>query len=86
MRRNLGHKWRVLKAQVLVEENYICHLCHQPGADSADHVIPVSIRPDLEMERWNLRAVHHNAGPRCNRKRGDRPLPAAVDLQTTREW
>ena len=86
MARNLGHTWRVLKAQVIAEEGGICHLCRQPGADSADHLIPVSIRPDLEMVRANLRAVHHNVWPRCNRKRGDKPVPATTTLRTTRDW
>ncbi len=81
-----GHRARKLKQQVLVEENYICHLCKKPGADSVDHLIPIEFRPDLEFVRDNLRAVHHNAWPRCNRKRGSKPIPATTTLHTSRVW
>jgi 5-methylcytosine-specific restriction endonuclease McrA len=82
MKRNMGHSWRVLKAQVIAEEAGICHLCLRPGANSADHLIPASVRPDLEMARWNLRACHLT----CNRRRGTRPIPALTTVTTTRTW
>ena len=81
-----GHRWRTLKNQVLTEEAGICHLCGKPGADSADHLIPIEYRPDLEFARDNVRAVHHNAWPRCNRKRGSKPIPATTTLHTSRVW
>ncbi len=81
-----GHRWRVLKQQVIAEEGGICHLCHAPGSDSADHLIPIEFRPDLEFVRENVRAVHHNAWPRCNRTRGSKPVPATTTLRTTRDW
>jgi 5-methylcytosine-specific restriction endonuclease McrA len=77
-----GKRWRELVPQVLAEEGGICHLCGAPGADSADHLIPISIRPDLEFERSNLRAVHHDVQPRCNRRRGAKPLA----FQPRRAW
>lgn len=86
MRASRGRRWRELVRRVVTEEAGICHLCGQPGADSADHLIPVKYRPDLEYDRSNLRAVHHNNGPRCNRKRGDKPVPARIDLDTSRRW
>ncbi len=56
----------------------VCHICGQPidysvPASSTpeswepDHVIPVSKRPDLELDLGNIRASHM----RCNRSRGD---------------
>ena len=56
----------------------VCHICGQPidyslppssgpEAYEPDHVIPVSKRPDLELDLNNILASH----TRCNRSRGD---------------
>ena len=55
-----------------------CHICGQPidyslpassceEAWEPDHLLPVSKRPDLELDLNNLAASHR----RCNRVRGD---------------
>ncbi len=81
-----GHRWRELKNRVIAEEGGICHICGKPGADSADHLITIKDAPELEFERSNLRAVHHNVAPRCNRERGDRPIPQRIELITSQAW
>lgn len=86
MPRTAGRRWRRLVALVIAEENGICWICGLPGADSGDHVIPVSIRPDLEFDRANIRAVHHNVEPYCNRKRGNRPAITTSNLITSQPW
>lgn len=56
----------------------VCHICEQPidyslqpssapYAWEPDHVVPVSINPDLELDLNNIKASH----ARCNRSRGD---------------
>ena len=56
----------------------VCHICGQPidytlhpssgpNAWEPDHVIPVSKRPDLELDLGNILPSH----ARCNRARGD---------------
>jgi 5-methylcytosine-specific restriction endonuclease McrA len=70
-----GRPWRTLRARVLSEEQ-VCGLCGgvvdkslrhpHPGAPQVDHVIPVSVAPELVMVRSNLRLVHRA----CNLRRG----------------
>lgn len=56
----------------------VCHICKQPidyslpasscpDAWEPDHILPVSKRPDLELDLNNIKASHM----RCNRARGD---------------
>lgn len=57
-----------------------CHLCGHDGADSADHVVPRAVAPELTWQLDNLRPAHHapcpSCGIRCNSARGARPLTA----------
>jgi len=65
--------WRL--CAIVKKEEPICWLCNQwidPNLKypalmsySTDHVIPVSVRPDLAEVRSNMRASHLD----CNRKR-----------------
>lgn len=47
-----------------------CHLCGRPGATTVDHLEPISVRPDLQLEITNCRPAHRS----CNLYRGDAPL------------
>jgi len=71
-----GRPWSRIVKRVLHRDGGICHLCGQPGADSADHLVPYSLggaRYDLS----NLAAAHHNVWPHCNRVRGNRSIVQA---------
>jgi len=59
-------------AYVVRRDNGVCHICGGEGADSADHIIPRSAGGSSRAD--NLRAVHHNVEPLCNRVRGDRSV------------
>ena len=58
--------WRQLRDFVLERDNGICWLCHEAGANSADHVQPLS-RGGLNTAD-NLRAAHQS----CNSGKRDR--------------
>lgn len=67
-------KWGGRKAQqyvhkTLAEYGTICHLCGLPGANSADHVIPIAAGGAV-YNLLNLGPAHR----RCNYARGKRPL------------
>lgn len=67
--------WRTLRDSVVREEP-LCWL-RLPGictqvSTTADHVIPVTERPDLALDRTNL---HGSCRP-CNDRRGNLPLEA----------
>lgn len=67
-----SRKWRALRDRVVREEP-ACTLrlsCCTLVSTTADHIIPVKLRPDLKYVRQNLRG---SCGP-CNRRRGARPL------------
>lgn len=82
MGRTGGRRWRRLVEQVLREDGDTCWLCGGPGATSGDHVIPVSVDPDLEFDRGNVRPAHVG----CNKRRGARPIGIARKVNTSRAW
>lgn len=67
--------WRKLRDQVVREEP-VCWLRYAGRcthwSTTADHVLPVKARPDLAMERANLRG----ACKPCNEARNARPVDA----------
>lgn len=76
MPNGLGRPWRRTVARVIRRDAGICWICGQPGADTADHVIPRAQGGPDTMD--NLRAAHHNVPPYCNRVKGNRTLEYAV--------
>jgi 5-methylcytosine-specific restriction endonuclease McrA len=59
--------WRALRAQVLLEEPWCACGCRRLSVD-VDHILPRSDRPDLELERTNLRALSRECHGRITRR------------------
>lgn len=89
-----GTVWGGRKVQAftrLVLQNYgrICHLCGQPGATTADHLIPRS-KGGAWWDLTNARPAHYS----CNSARNDTDLaewfakhpPRAQVLTPSRDW
>lgn len=75
MPKRTGRPWQRTKARIIRRDRGICHLCGQPGADTADHLIPYS-QGGTDAPS-NLAAAHHTVWPHCNMIRGDRSIEAA---------
>jgi 5-methylcytosine-specific restriction endonuclease McrA len=60
-----GRPWRRIRAEVLASSD-ICWLCLRPGANTVDHVLPLSLYPELAHDRSNLAPAHHS----CNSSKG----------------
>lgn len=65
--RGYDAEWRRLVARVLVRDRWVCHICGRPGADSGDHVVPLS-RGGARLEAGNVRAAHLG----CNSAKGNK--------------
>lgn len=71
-----------------------CHICGEeidyfvkpsstPDSYEPDHILPVHLRPDLELDLNNVAPAHR----RCNRQRGDGEKNAANDIgRHSRIW
>ena len=76
-----GHKWRMLRKQVL-EGNPNCWLCGKPGADTVDHILPLSQFPELAHDITNLRPAHRS----CNSSKGAGTGQAIPKMPRSRRW
>lgn len=75
--------WKRMRTTLIRTRDHICHWCGKPldpaapkGSPNAielDHVVPVSLHPDLAHEPSNLALVCHP----CNRSKGNRAQPKA---------
>ena len=73
--------WKRLRARVLSESD-ICWLCGQPGSDTLDHIVPLSIAPHLGESPDNVAPAHRS----CNSSRGARLPQSARPLPVSRDW
>lgn len=60
-----GRPYRRVREQVLAQDD-TCWLCGKPGADTIDHLVPISKGGSL-LDKTNLRPAHFA----CNSRRGD---------------
>ena len=75
-------KWRKLRKQVLAA-NDVCWLCGKPGADTVDHVLPLSLYPELAHDMSNLRPAHIA----CNSSKGaGANAPRVGPMPRSRQW
>ncbi len=68
-----GSEWSALVRLILRRDDYICQACGLAGADTADHIIPVS-EGGSRKDPANLQALHqdpcHRAKTQAEAKRG----------------
>ena len=78
-----GHRWRRVMANALARDGYLCQL-RLPGclgrATTGDHIVPVSVAPERELDPSNVRA----ACVPCNLRRGNRTLDRIGPLPSPR--
>jgi 5-methylcytosine-specific restriction endonuclease McrA len=93
--RTKSASWVTRRRRIVERDGGICHICGGPGADSADHVIPLSQGGTDDDD--NLAAVHHKVPPRCNIVRKNRTVeearrrlgighPSRTPRRTSRRW
>jgi 5-methylcytosine-specific restriction endonuclease McrA len=71
-----GRRAAEYKALTLQTYGTVCWLCRLPGADSADHIIPLS-KGGAVFDIMNLGPAHR----RCNFSRGNRPAEAYTRIE-----
>lgn len=62
--------WAKTREDVLERDGWICHICHRPGADTVDHLVPVSLNGGHSL--GNLAAIHDLNPPHCHRAKTNR--------------
>lgn len=72
-----GERWRIWRNGVFAMWGSDCHLCGHPGADSADHLVPLSVWGNQPYDPRISRPAHGVAGCavchlKCNSSRGNK--------------
>ena len=89
-------RWPYIRAQAWNRDKKVravCHICGEPidyfvppsstpDSYEPDHLIPVSLRPDLELDLTNIAPSHR----RCNRQRGDGTNGTNAIGERSRKW
>jgi 5-methylcytosine-specific restriction endonuclease McrA len=74
------YKYQQARLVALKRDRYVCWLCGRPGADTADHVVPLA-KGGHPYDVGNLRAAHR----RCNSSR-QASTPTLTEVSTSRRW
>lgn len=68
--RGYGWAWQKLRRKAFDIYGRTCHLCGRPGADTIDHLDPVSVVGGALPDLARVRPAHTT----CNSGRGNKPL------------
>ena len=79
-----GRSTRKFQAQRkrILETNNICWLCGQAGADTIDHIVPLSVAPHMGEDTTNMMPAHRT----CNSRRGTKPVDGMRNMPASRTW
>lgn len=78
-----GQTYILWRRAVLAMWGDICHLCKHDQANTADHLVPISVWPNQPYSPWLARSAHGVAGcptchVPCNSSRGNRALALEI--------
>jgi len=84
-----GHRYRQARQQMFQYYGTTCHLCGHEGADTADHLEPISLNPTQPVDPHLMRPAHGvdgcpTCGRKCNQERGNSEIKSS--LKTSQEW
>lgn len=96
MGENRSSRWKYVRGMAWNRDRgarAVCHICGQPidylippssgpEAWEPDHVLPVHLYPEHELDLLNIKASHR----RCNRARGDGGKGETTIGQQSRVW
>ncbi len=88
-RHRRGRPYARARVRMFEEYGTTCHLCGHGGADSADHLVPVSLDPEQPIDHRMMRPAHGvhgcpTCGRKCNQERGNGAM--FEPLNTSRHW
>lgn len=74
----LSRTYKAFRLKVLARDQWTCQYCHSP-ADTVDHVIPISVAPDLVVSFDNALACCKS----CNSSKGSRSQGVFLEKKST---
>lgn len=78
-----GPKYQIWRREVHAIWGYTCHLCGHGNANTADHLVPLSVWPNQPYDARLSRPAHGvqgcaTCGIKCNSSRGNKELALEV--------